>query len=468
MKILFLVSTALLALVASAQAQQLRLAPDSLRLVQAQARQQQKPLLVVVASPPAPASLPPVLRKARSQSGLTDPAVAQVLNQDFLVKELAFNAPEGAALVRQYTVTTYPTYLYFAPDGTLLYRRFGNTTNVAAYQKDIAAARLALADPHNLSYYQAEYARGNRGADFLRQYLAKRQQLGEVVEPALLDAYADQLPAKAFDRAADVQFILELGPVVGGRAFQLSHLNKMLIDSLYRVLPLAQRMAINHRIISRTVAQAVATRSQSLAQQGAIFARGTWTNNPARGQRSYENNMLDFYRLTKDTTNFLRQAAWFYERYYMAVSPDSARRAMAAQASQQAEQQANRQRLLAGEGRPPGTAPGTTMVATTVRTSGGPEPAFVNELNTGAWNVYLTGTRNRDYLSRAVQWSKRSVDLAPRAAYYDTLAHLLYRLRFYAEAEAMQQQAVAHAEPDNSSPQQYEQELAKMKKRQSL
>lgn len=107
------------------------------------------------------------------------------------------------------------------------------------------------------------------------------------------------------------------------------------------------------------------------------------------------------------------------------------------------------------------------VVATTTR-SAGPAPAFLNELNTGAWNVYLTGTRNRRYLTQAAEWSKRTVDLAPRAAYYDTLAHLLYRLRFFAEAEAMQQQAVAQAAPDGMSPDQFAQELRKMKARQPL
>jgi len=467
MKTILLLLSAIAAF-ATAQAQELRLAPDSLRQVQAQARQQQKPLLVLIAPPPSPANLPKAIQKSRSQSGLNEPEVVQVLNQDFLVKEIRFGSREGAPLVRQYTITSYPTYLYFAPDGALLYRRFGNASAAAPYLKDIAAARQALADPHNLSYYQAEYERGNRTVDFLQQYLTKRRQLGQVVEPALLDTYADQLPAKAFDRAADVQFILELGPVVGSRAYRLSHLNNKLIDSLYRVLPLSQRQAMNNLMIARTMSQAIATRNQNMAQEGANFARGTWNNDPLRGARAYENNMLDFYRLTKDTTNYLRQSSWFYERYYMNISTDSARKALAAYEAQQQEQVASRQRLLANGGRPPGVAPGApTMIATTVRRSG-PAPDFVNELNTGAWNVYLTGTRNRDYLSRAVQWSKRTVDLTPRAAYYDTLAHLLYRLRFFAEAEAMQQQAVAHAAPEGMSPQQFEQVLTKMKKHQPL
>jgi hypothetical protein len=66
---------------------------------------------------------------------------------------------------------------------------------------------------------------------------------------------------------------------------------------------------------------------------------------------------------------------------------------------------------------------------------------------------------------RALQWSKRTVDLDPAAYNYDTLAHLLYRLRFFSEAAAMQQQAIAVARQEKASTTAYEQELQKIKKR---
>ena len=91
---------------------------------------------------------------------------------------------------------------------------------------------------------------------------------------------------------------------------------------------------------------------------------------------------------------------------------------------------------------PAGTA--KTTIAQAV-SAGSPPFSFPMELNNAAWNVYQTGTRNSQYLWRAAQWSKRTVDLAPAAYNYDTLAHLLFPLRFFYEAEAMQQHAVAMA-----------------------
>jgi hypothetical protein len=466
MKQVLLICSIFLTITGGLHAQGIRFEKDSLRQVFAQAKQQRKPVFVVLASPPPPANLSPQLREARNRSGLNDPKVAAELNKEFLSKEVSFGSLEGASLVRQYMVTQYPTYLYFAPDGSLLYRSMGNASQPERYLKDVQAARQAQADPQNLSYYQQEFAKGNRAVDFLQHYLLKRQQLGQAVEPALLDAYAEQLPAKTYDQASEVVFIMGFGPVVSSKAYKLTRLNQKLIDSLYKALPLAQRLTINNLIIRNTMRQAEATKDRNLAGQGAAFASSTWTGNYARGQRAYEDNMLVFYRNTKDTTSYLRQAVNYYERYFMSVSADSARKVVAALQAFRQQQQVNRQHLDSAATKWAKAKPGT-MTTTIMRpvAVGNPPSSFLTELNNGAWTIYQTGTHTRDYLSHALQWSKRTVDLDPAAYNYDTLAHLLYRLGFYEEAEAREEQAATLAQRDKTSATGYKQELEKMRKR---
>jgi hypothetical protein len=267
---------------------------------------------VVLAVPAAEGQIPPLLSGAPRKSGLTAPAVSAVLNTEFLTKEMPFEGDESAALKRKYSVVRYPTYLYFNPDGALLYRSTGSYTTEAHYLNDLKAFRQAQADPRNLSYYQAEFQKGNRAVDFLKQYLLKRRELEQRIEPALLDAYVQQLPVKAFRQGSEVLFVLENGPVVSSQAYQLTHSGNKLTDSLYKALPLPQRRAINNRIISNTMAEATATKNARLAMEGANFARASWTNNYVRGTRAYETNMLAFYHNTKDTTSCLRQAVAFY------------------------------------------------------------------------------------------------------------------------------------------------------------
>lgn len=450
----------------SLRAQVIRFEKDSLGQVFAKARQQNKPVFLLLSPPPPPVNLPPAVKAERNKSGLYAPAVADKLNQVFVSKELVFGTAEMGVAARRYNVTSYPSYLYFSPDGSLLYRRLGNTSDATQYLKDIAAAQQAQQDPQNLSYLAAEFRRGNRGAELLQHYLIKCRDLRLPAAPAVLDAYAQQLPAKAFYQPTEVLFILESGPVVGSPAFQLSRLSQRLIDSLYRALPLPQRVAINNLIIKNTMAQATAAKDRSLAEKGANFARNTWTNDYAKGARTYERNMLTFYQNIGDTTAYLRQAVPYYERYYLNLPADSVKKALAALQVFRQRQPALLQRLdSAARQRASGHRP--VAVASTVQpiAVGGPPASFLQELNNGAWTIYQTGTRNKNYLSHAITWSKRTVDLDPAAYNNDTLAHLLYRLGFYAEAEARQQRAVELARQEKVSSIPYQQALEKMRKR---
>ena len=109
-----------------------------------------------------------------------------------------------------------------------------------------------------------------------------------------------------------------------------------------------------------------------------------------------------------------------FDRTSTNVSADSARKAVAVQQARQLLEQSMGQPV-------PAKLPADALRVSTVRAVAvGPSPAyFLQSLNNGAWGVYQTGTRNPQYLSRALLWSKRTVDLAPAAYNSDTLAHLL-------------------------------------------
>ena len=466
MKHLVLIFLAIVGAYSSLQAQSIRFEKDSLTHVFVRAWQLKKPVFVLLTAPPSPAGPSAMLRKSGSESELFAPAVVALLNKEFLNKELQYGTAEIAAVVRKYTVSRYPTCLYFGVDGSLLYRSTGSASNEQRYLQDLRAFRQAQADPQNLSYYHTQFQQGNRSVSFLQQYLDKCQQMGQLVAPDLLDAYVKQLPAHAFDRAAEVVFVLGHGPVVGSNAYQLTRRNPRLYDSLYRAWPLAQRIAINNLMISNTMAQAIATKDRKLAMQGADFARRTWSSNAVRGARAFEDNMLGFYSSTQDTSNYLRSATSFYERYYMAVSADSAKKVVAAVQAYRQEQRASLQRLANPIAKPAGAkirANGTYVVQQ--RFTIGPPNSFLLELNNGAKAIYQTGTRNSQYLQQALQWSKRTVNLDPISYNFDMLAHLLYRLRFFSEAEVVQQQAVAAARQEKEPVAPYELELEKIKKR---
>ncbi|WP_324673250.1 hypothetical protein [Hymenobacter sp. GOD-10R] len=446
----------LLLLSVGTYAQGVHFEKDSLAQGLRRARQENKPVFVLVAPPALPPNASKELQKSRLEPGLNAPEVSKQLNARFLNYRVAFDTPAKAQLAKRYAISMYPTYLYLDTDGTLLYRACCTSLDPQRYLKDLEKFEAKRNDPNNLSHLRQQYEQGKRDAAFLKQYITLQQETGVPIEQELLDAYVNELPVKAFDSFSEVLFVYGKGPIVDSKAYKMTRLNQKLIDSLYKTLPLPERVKINNRIISNTMQKAIASKDRILANRGADFARGSWTNNPQRGYQTYEQNMLNFYRATHDTTSYLRQASMFYDRYYMTLSNDSVQ---ARAVRERAARMARMRNAASATSRD--SAANSKLTAATVAPS-----SFVVELNSAAWEVYKTGTRTTQYLTKALAWSKRTISLDPHAYNYDTLAHLLYRLQFFSEAEAMQQQAIALAEKERTDPTQYRKELQKIKARQ--
>lgn len=442
----------------TASAQKLRFEKDTLGTVLKRAQELQKPVFLLLSAPALPPGISKEEAEKRNTTGLDDAAVATVLERDFLLVKASFDNPEGRKLARRYYVNNFPTYLYLHPDGTVLHRSFGNTRKVPHYLRDIETFRQKLASPDNLSKLQQRYAQGETSAPFLRQYIQARRSVGAPISPELLDAYVQQLPVKAFNQFSEVVFVHECGPIVDSRAYTLARLNKQLTDSLYKTLPLAQRTTINNLIIGNTMQAAIAKRNPQLAMQGANFARGSWASsrNYQRASRAYEQNMLRYYQALRDTTQYLPMLVRFYEQHYMATPADTVRRQRdAARILQNAFQNPRPYPNLA---QPDSSVKAMKVVTTTYGID-----TYAVELNNGAWTVYTSGTKRSTYLVQAMRWSQRTIDVDPRAAYYDTLAHLLYALRLPTEAAVTQQKAVDFAKKEGQPTAELQEVLRKIK-----
>ncbi|WBO84341.1 hypothetical protein [Hymenobacter yonginensis] len=455
-RVLYLL-TALLLTAATAAAQQLRPETDSLGQVLQRARQLRKPVFLFFPAAPAPGKLTKQQMAQRYKSGFDDAAVVQVLQQEFLVVKANMREPAGQRLARRYAINTFPTYLYLHPDGTVLHRSYSNTPDAARYLRDIDTFRQKLASPDNLSALEQRYAQGERAPEFLRQYIGARRSVGAPISPELLDQYVRELPVKAFERLEQVVFVYECGPLVDSRAYRLARLNQRLVDSMYATLPLPRRVALNNGIISNTMLAAIKAKDEKLAVQGANFAQGSWqaSRNYQMAARAYSGNMLHYYSAVQDTARYLPMLTSFYERFYMNTPADTVRR-------WQQRQQAARSPFQ-NELPYPNLARLDSGVKVRIMPPTMQFDPVDADLNNGAWALYKSGTRRNSYLMQALRWSQRSVALDPRAAYYDTMAHLLYALHFPAEAVATQQRAVAQARQAKEPADGFEQTLRKMK-----
>jgi len=246
----------------------------------------------------------------------------------------------------------------------------------------------------------------------------------------------------------EVLFLLKTGPYAFGKTYNFINANRKIIDSIYKKEPLVTRQAINNRIIANSRAEAIRTKNATLANYTASFIRSSWGKDYLEGNRRSTIEMLNYYKTVKDTTRFYQQALYFYDGY-LNISADSAKKLEKIALDKMKENVKNN--IKSNEVKKPVDSTKQNKVAQkqvvvlrqfeTVSSSN----SVATTLNNAAWDFYTMGTHNTNYLIKAYIWSRRSIELQPIYGFYDTMAHIMYRLGFYAEAEINQQKAVEMA-----------------------
>jgi len=418
-----------------------------------------KLIFIEIDAPPHPHPFP-------FTTALDKPEVTSYYNNTFINYKAIVTDTAAIAPLKDYNIgTTFPCYLFVDNKLSLVYRETWNSSKTERYLNMAEKALAAVKSGRTISNYQEKYKAGNTGKEFLKDYITLREELGLYDNAKLIDQYVDQLTVKSFDDYQEVLFILKAGPYVYGKAYTFGHTNKKITDSIYKYEPLDVRVAINDRMADNTQKEAIKTHNLNMAMQAANMVRATWSRDYRKGSRAYTSRMLSYYLGIKDTTTYYQQATFFYDAYYMNISADSAKKRqqeMLDQMKKKAEA-----RLVAK----PLNTPAADTLHKRIRvyqSISEPSSVVASTLNNAAYQFYTLGTRNPNYLAKAMLWSRRSLELSENEAYYDTLAHILYRLGFYDEAQVTQNKAVEMAKKNNTDPVslgRYKEELTKMKQR---
>lgn len=440
--------SAMLLIGISLQAQQI-IYESSFEKAKVAAIQQQKPIAILITfKPPVPS--PDFL------NGLKDESVIEKFSTHFINYKVAReDTAASASIIRKYKVNRFPSFVFLDAKAGLL---FSNIVFLSKPQPLLTFADKAIASSKEMSLvdYDSVFTSGNYSNSFLKNYIIKRQQAGLTYNTDLIEKYVDSLNITDLNNYAAVLFILKAGPLADGRAYKLAHSNKNITDSIFKTEPLADRVAMNNSTISNTLNSAIANKDLNRAYAAANFARGSWKTDAIAGQKSWQLKMLQYYKGIKDTANYLQHAGNYYDQYYMRISIDSIRKKDSLK-YETAKNTAMQKAVV------------VKINDSTIRKSFSFRYSKNNlvaiELNNAAWYFYLVAGNNENHLIKAMLWSKRTVELEPLPAYYDTYAHLLYKLKFYDEAEAMQKKAMDLAVAANMDNKGFKEEYIKIKKR---
>ena len=343
----------------------------------------------------------------------------------------------GKELSEKLEIDCTPSSIFLDTDEHPLARICGSTSMDRAYLLKAEEAQTKHRNNPLLPLVTA-YANGDRSATLMQTYIQRRREAG-LSTTALLDEYVQQLPADSLRSATVLRFIFEQGPVVGSRADSVFRLNYTRRDSLYRAVGWNKAVELNNLITNNSLKKAINEKDSRLAYRTAIFRQQTYTNDYKAGRANYDWVLLRYYKGVRDTLQYLNRASRYFDEQFMTAKVDSI----------QNLDNLQNQRIMRGtmpepaKTNPPVGMPtgGFMLNPNTQR--------YVGALNNAAWEFYGM-TTDSVFLTKALSWSKRTLDYREDPSSMDTYAHLLYRLARKQEAIDWQEKAVKKEQERNS------------------
>lgn len=396
--------------------------------VLAEAQRQNKPIFLDVYT----SWCPPCKRMARE--AFPDPELGTKFNVHFINYQLDAEKGEGVLIAKQYAVSSYPTGLYIAPNGSLVHRSVG----YGGIKAMIDLADHVLAFPQlkaTVAKGDKDFAKGKREPAFLKKYLKARQELNRPVSD-VLDAYLNAVPASERNSPETILFIAQ--QIESSTTTAFDYLIKTRYGLLTEDVASAVSGALN-RALSNDLNRAFATNDETLLEKAiANEGRNVAFTHPDQ-LTSYQQGTANLYRLhlLKKTKNFGRYATIarpLVQNRFMNLSVDEWHKVDSVVTTPGTSAQSTVQFLESD----------TLATATDNARQNDPARRAANILRQIADTYWQQATSAADR-ELALTWAQRSVALYRSPAGLATCAHLLKKLGRTEEAISIQKEAIQEA-----------------------
>lgn len=122
--------------------------------------------------------------KALSKLVFTVDSVADFINGRMVSVKLDMETPQGKDYLKRYQVGAFPTILFLNPDGSLHFK----FTGYVPADEFMRKVREGLQPANRVASMNARYAAGERGGDFIRDYIMLKMSLSEFDEAMRIDS----------------------------------------------------------------------------------------------------------------------------------------------------------------------------------------------------------------------------------------------------------------------------------------
>lgn len=275
------------------------------------AKQENKPVFVDVYTDWCPPC------KRMDQEVFPLPDVSEAYNNAFINYKLDAEKGEGPALVKQYKIRAYPTYLYFDPNGNLLQR-------VLDYQEPsrfiaIAQETLEKNKTQLLSSLEEQYQQKKKDKPFLKHYIEVKKSLELETSPAL-DLYFESSTAEERMDTANQRFFIQNLSSTQAKAFHFMQQQYPSLNTTQKQEVAPKLYALLVEDIEAAFQQADRSQVKDLFQQTSVFIPYL----PDKQKTRFYRMQLHHAQNTKDREE-AKKAAYAYVKPYLSIPLDSIR-----------------------------------------------------------------------------------------------------------------------------------------------
>lgn len=337
-------------------------------------------------------------------------------------------------------------HIFISKDKIILYKLSKTSSNIVMYLDAALEAQKNLTKADKSIESEANFEK-NPTKENLISYIQDARNLKNY-DCELMDKYVGLLTVEEKADPKILLFIQQQGCDLYSNSYEVtSHIDAKTKDSLWYSLKNTERVAINNRFRMNSFQKILERRDEAMLEK---LVRIT-INQHNRSNEGYQHTwmmMLDYYEKTNNDEKFLDLQNAYVKRW-LNYSIDSLNNLDISERDKA---------MKSGNLRS-----GFRFL---------PKSVFVSsQLNNAAFKV-CEKTNNRGNLNTALDWIKKAIEITEKCqlfknpgldAYYDTYAHLLYKLDRYDEALDWQAKAVSYNVLSDFKDPKYSEKYEKMK-----
>jgi thiol-disulfide isomerase/thioredoxin len=381
--------------------------------------------------------------KLLDQKVYSKPEVIQKMNANFINFKIDAEKGEGPDLARRFEVSAYP-YLVWADKNQNVLLTDAGYMPVAEFMKSVDNA-LNQYKEGRLEDYENQYRAGKRDAAFMADFINKRHAM-VMDNRELVEQYLLTIPANEQTAEKTLKLLSENAFTLNGKAIELlknqSAFKKYNISTLETVSSTMMEYFRN----------ALRTKNLDLLEK---LASHNLQLNPTEAGRQNERYRMELYKSMNNTPKYLETAQNLADKYLMNVSQEELKKQNTAhfQEFMMPYKTGKQDSVKIGKVRFDAMKKLHSRYASI---------NFASDLD-GLSEEFYKNITDKTILQKAISWSKKAIEIDETPDYWNTYAHLLYKIGIKTEAVTAEEKALNLAKTLKGLTFKYEEELAKMK-----